>query len=216
MPIKVGNNGQDFNVAKVADAIEFVRQINQQGLANVRVLNNSYGLNCQVKECRNPPVGCSPEPLEEAVKQTEGLHLLFVASAGKGDNNNDCVLHYPSSYLFPNIIAVAASDGNDKLAYAVSNYGPQRVHIAAPGIGICTTAMNNRYVYGEGTSLSTAFASGAAALLFTKCKHGPPEVMKNLLESTDPVGFELDRFGLDKTIAHGRLNVLRAMQKCGT
>jgi serine protease len=214
MPIKIAE-GNDPDVSRVAAAIEFVKQVNEQALANVRVLNNSYGFTCKDKKCN---VECSPQTLKDAVSRTDALNLLFVASAGKSDSNNDCLLHYPSSYLFPNIVAVAASDNQDNLAYSESNFGPQRVHIAAPGIGICTTAKgttakDSRYVYAKGTSLSAAFVSGAAALLLTRCERAPRELKEQLLSSTDTDHFKPDP---EKPIARGRLNILNAIKKCGT
>jgi subtilisin family serine protease len=46
-----------------------------------------------------------------------------------------------------------------------SNYGSQLVWVAAPGEGIITTYPWSSYAAGWGTSFSTPFVSGAAALI---------------------------------------------------
>lgn len=69
----------------------------------------------------------------------------IVASAG---NYNSSALFYPAAY--PDVIAVGAVDNNKQKA-SFSNYG-SRVDIAAPGVNIMTTAMDNLYESVDGTS----------------------------------------------------------------
>ena len=53
---------------------------------------------------------------------------LFVAAAG---NDSTSFIEYPAGYALPNVVAVAATNSQDTLAW-FSNYGSW-VHIAAPG-----------------------------------------------------------------------------------
>jgi subtilisin family serine protease len=111
--------------------------------------------------------------------------VLFVASAGNGDlvtrigNNNDLTPHYPSSYNLPNIISVAATDQNDRLA-SFSNFGPNSVHVGAPGVYILSTVPPSgasfSFCYGyqyagydfcDGTSMAAPHVSGLAGLLYS-------------------------------------------------
>ncbi|NIN34381.1 MAG: S8 family serine peptidase, partial [Gammaproteobacteria bacterium] len=93
--------------------------------------------------------------------------VLFVAAAGNEGQNNDLTPHYPSSYDRGNIIAVAATDQNDRRA-AFSNYGPNSVDVAAPGVYIFSTIPTDAS-YGildfmPGTSMATPHVSGLAGL----------------------------------------------------
>lgn len=72
---------------------------------------------------------------------------------GRGDNN-DLTPQYPASYDVENLIAVAAQDRSGSLA-GFSNYGPTRVHLAAPGTQIFGADVNRRVIYSE------SFNSGA-------------------------------------------------------
>jgi subtilisin family serine protease len=66
----------------------------------------------------------------------------------------------------PNVIAVTATDENDKL-FDRANQGPQ-VAIAAPGVDIVAPAPNNTYQITTGTSVAAAHVSGVAALLLER------------------------------------------------
>ncbi len=79
------------------------------------------------------------EILREAIEKAgEQNNVLVIAAAGNESNNNDISPSYPASYDLPNIIAVAATDRDDKLA-PFSNYGATTVDVAAPGVGILST-----------------------------------------------------------------------------
>ncbi|MDX8394886.1 MAG: S8 family serine peptidase, partial [Mariprofundaceae bacterium] len=112
----------------------------------------------------------------DAVKRLEAAGILLVAAAGNNDVNNDQVFDAPSGYYVPNILSVAASDPNDDLV-TWSHYGTTSVDVASPGINIYTTmlprgvSMGNSgadgisYDYIQGTSFSSPFVAGIAALI---------------------------------------------------
>ena len=85
--------------------------------------------------------------------------LIAVASVG---NDGSTSLVYPAA--FDNVMGVA-STSNDDTRSSFSNYGAAQVWVAAPGEGIITTYPWSSYAAGWGTSFSTPFVSGAAALL---------------------------------------------------
>ena len=97
--------------------------------------------------------------LEEAVKYAWSKGVVIIAAAG---NTGTSVPTYPAS--FSNVIAVAATDINDSL-WEKSNHGDW-VNAYAPGVEIFSTLPGNSYGYKSGTSIATAYATAAAALMF--------------------------------------------------
>jgi subtilisin family serine protease len=63
---------------------------------------------------------------------------LFVVAAGNGTEDTDAHPTYPCSFPATNLVCVAATDNQDRLA-DFSNYGAESVDLAAPGVGIVST-----------------------------------------------------------------------------
>ncbi len=72
---------------------------------------------------------------EDAIESATSAGILFVAGAGNDGTDNDSTPVYPASYDISGIIAVAATNQNDSLAW-YSNYGATSVDVAAPGSNI--------------------------------------------------------------------------------
>ena len=118
----------------------------------------------------------------DAMSNANSHGVLFVAAAGNETNNNDVSPVYPASYNLPNIISVAATDQNDKLA-PFSNFGLTSVHVAAPGVYILSTITPGQsfspcsgspfagYDFCDGTSMAAPHVSGLAGLLFSYYPH---------------------------------------------
>jgi large repetitive protein len=138
-------------------------------------------------------------------------NVLFVAAAGNAApgsaaTNDDVTPEYPCGYNLPNVICVAATDNNDRLA-DFSNYGPTKVDIAAPGNNIYSTYKCDSYAYMSGTSMAAPEVSGAAALVLSKDPTLTPAAVRGLLtETADPLSVE----DAGK-IGGGRLNVANAV-----
>jgi len=98
--------------------------------------------------------------VEEAIDYASGKDALVVAAAG---NHGSSAPTYPACYS--NCIAVAASDESDSLA-SFSNHGDW-VNVAAPGVQIYSTGLDNQYEATGGTSSAAALVSGEAALVFS-------------------------------------------------
>ena len=110
--------------------------------------------------------GGSPQKSETerlAIEYAWGKNVLVIASAG---NEGTTIPNYPANY--PNVVSVAATNQSDKKA-GFSTYGSW-VDIAAPGVGILTTAYNggNTYQKLDGTSFSAPIVAGVAALIKSK------------------------------------------------
>jgi subtilisin family serine protease len=127
----------------------------------------------------------------------------------RASSANDVTPLYPAAYPASNLIAVAATDSSDNLA-GFSNYGPNTVHLGAPGVSILSTVIGNQYAYYDGTSMATPHVSGAALLTLSACPSLNTKVLKStLLNNVDPVP-ALSA----KTLTGGRLDVNNATQSC--
>ncbi|MCB1134335.1 MAG: S8 family serine peptidase, partial [Verrucomicrobiae bacterium] len=119
-----------------------------------KILSNSWG------------GGGYSQGLYDSIEAARDAGALFVAAAGNDLSDNDVWENYPSNYDLENIIAVAALDRNDQLAW-FSNYGANTVDLGAPGVDIysCTAASDTSYDFYDGTSMATPHVAGTAALL---------------------------------------------------
>jgi len=140
-------------------------------------------------------------PLEEAVDYAWGKGVVLVAAAG---NNFGLVPVYPAAY--PNVIAVAATDKDDRLP-EWSNRGDW-VSLGAPGVDIYSTLPGDVYRHQSGTSPAAALVSGGVALLFTIAAdtNGNGCVNDEVRHSIEA---NHDKIEIGK-LAKGRINVLKA------
>jgi subtilisin family serine protease len=170
-----------------------------------RISNNSWGANLKHRD-----VGAFFEPVSYALAKG----MLWTASAGNFSWDNDVAGHgqnFPASYDLPNIISVAATTSEDRLA-TFSSYGLTSVDLAAPGDLVGSTmpvALDPSFPYswGLGTSFAAPHVAGAAALLLARNPSLTYAQLKDLiLSNVDP---SPDLAG--KTVSGGRLNVYRAL-----
>jgi len=154
--------------------------------------------------------------LKSAIEYAMGKGCLVVAAAGNSGTNNELFPIYPANFgavppLAGNgMLTVMAVDRYDVKA-SFSNYGPNTVDIAAPGVGIMTTGQYlvdpPRYEFHTGTSASAAFVSAGAALVFAlNPAWTPRQVIQHLTAAADVVA------GLRLACVGGRrLNLRRAV-----
>jgi|GEM_PF-1801636 len=136
----------------------------------------------------------------EALQTLGATGVVIVCAAGNESNNNDVNPRYPANYEIPTLISVAASTLEDTLA-AFSNFGPQTVDLAAPGVAVLSTRAaqaidppfspyqgDGNYTVHSGTSFSSAFVAGAAALLkVIKPTASAGQVRSAILDGVDQV-----------------------------
>lgn len=174
------------------------------GVANgARILSNSWGSS-------GPMPG--NDALKDSIDRARAKGVLFVAAAGNSSINNDTSPSraYPASFELDNIISVAATDSNDRLA-SFSNYGARTTHLAAPGVDVLSTVPNASYRRASGTSMACPHVAGAAALVWAANPSlNYSQVRAILLKSVDPVA-SLN----GKVVTGGRLNVARALSQAG-
>ena len=87
---------------------------------------------------------------------------------------------YPAAN--PNVIAVSATDAQDKL-FAASNRGGY-IALAAPGVDIFLPAPDEKYQMTSGTSFSAAYVSGLAALMLERNPALKPDEVRAILTKT--------------------------------
>ncbi|WP_350224013.1 S8 family serine peptidase [Pseudarthrobacter sp. fls2-241-R2A-168] len=144
--------------------------------------------------------------LETAVNNAWNAGVVLVAAAGNG---NSTTMMYPGAY--PNVIAVGATDNNDKKA-SFSTYGTW-VDVAAPGVSVYSTFPNHRFVLareynrsqgydiGSGTSMSSPIVAAVAALAWSANPGASNWTVREKVEaSTNPIE------GVGTFWTHGRVN----------
>ncbi|PLX30572.1 MAG: hypothetical protein C0600_08030 [Ignavibacteria bacterium] len=139
--------------------------------------------------------------LRDVIRYAYARGVVLVSSAG---NSQSYELHYPSAY--DETISVSATASNDVLA-GFSNYG-QTIDLAAPGSDILTTDTEGRYITFFGTSASTPFVSGVAALILTRHPEFSPEDVRGVLIASAE---DLGKQGWDDRYGAGLLRADRAV-----
>lgn len=146
--------------------------------------------------------------LSNSIHALRAAGILVVAAAGNSGRDIDVVARYPASYNLDNIIAVTATTRRDEL-YPLSNLGPTNVDLAAPGDEIYSTdsQSDTSYALDFGTSMATAYVTGAAALLrVANPGETPAQIISRILDSVDPLPFLNGN-----CVSGGRLNLRKAL-----
>lgn len=144
--------------------------------------------------------------LETAVNNAWNAGVVLVAAAGNGGNTS---MNYPAAY--PNVIAVGATDNNDKKA-SFSTYGTW-VDVAAPGVSVYSTFPNHKFVLareynrsqgydiGSGTSMASPIVAAVAALAWSANPGESNSAVRAKVEaSTNTIE------GIGTFWSHGRVN----------
>jgi len=205
-----GNNGQGvagvcWNVSliplkflsasgsgSISDAVEAVAYGTSIGL---HLTSNSWG------------GGGFSQALADAIAAADTAGILFVAAAGNSNSNNDVVANYPSNYVSPNIIAVAATTRTDARS-SFSSYGLTTVDLGAPGSEIFSARPGGLYQNLSGTSMATPHVAGACALLKAfRPSLTHVEIKAAILSSVDVIPAMAG-----VTVSGGRLNIYNALR----
>ncbi|MCF8001595.1 MAG: S8 family serine peptidase [Halanaerobiales bacterium] len=145
LPIRVFDNDDPASSVVVAEAIDYAVE------QNVDIINMSFaGPN-------------ESSAIYEAIKNAYNQGIIMVAASGNAGNNE---VQYPARH--PETIVVGATDVNNNIT-DYSNTG-SNLDLVAPGGNqygqiYSTSGINQDYIYLSGTSMSTPYVSGVAALL---------------------------------------------------
>jgi subtilisin family serine protease len=159
----------------------------------VRVINMSFA-------------GPRDPSLERALKSAHDKGIVLIAAAGNAGPKSPPL--YPGAD--PNVIAVTATDSNDKL-FPGANRG-RYIAAAAPGVDVLVPGPDGTYQLTTGTSVASAEVSGVAALLIERNPDlTPDDVRKILLSSARRLGTK-DR---DDDFGSGLVDPTKAIQTAG-
>ena len=203
MAIKIFAPNGDAYSSDILEAIEYIGKMKDAGV-NIVAVNASYS------------GGDNSAIMKDAINALGDKGILFAIAAGNSYTNIDRWREYPASYSCDNIIAVSASDFNDKLA-RFSNYGKESVDIAAPGVDIYSTIpsdTHNEYGYSSGTSMATPYVAGSIALVWsaldsnlTGTTKEKALIVKNHILGTAKVLSSLE----NRVLTSGRLDLAKAV-----
>jgi Subtilase family len=134
--------------------------------------------------------------MANAISYANSRGMICVAAAG---NDGQEIRVYPASLR--NVMGIASTSDADTLS-SFSNYGSQVVWVGAPGENIISTYPYNTYSSSSGTSFSTPFVSGTAALLVN--------VNRNVNEAAAAAAIARAKY-ISPELNHGRLDVSQAV-----
>ena len=151
----------------------------------------------------NLSLGGPKDPLiSELIEEAFSRGSVIVAAAGdKGLTN-----YPPYPAALPQVIAVAAVDikGNPCTDGIKGDF----ITLCAPGVDIMTTAPGNKYNFYSGTSMATAYVTGAVALLLQKHPDLTPQKTLSLLETSAK---DCGRPGKDKQFGCGLVDLKKLL-----
>lgn len=190
-PKDAGAEGTTFNILK---------SIDWAATHGARVINMSFA---------GPPDPAIHRSLEAARKKG----IVLVAAAGNAGAKSPPL--YPAAD--PNVIAVTATDAEDKL-FEQSNRGPY-ITVAAPGAQILVASPDSGYEVSSGTSYSAAEVSGIVALMIQRRPDLTPDQVRSILRATakdlGPKGPDV-MFGAGLADAYGALTAEPAPRTAGS
>ena len=148
--------------------------------------------------------------LEWACQRAYEAGVLLVGAAGNDGraNGRGDTVDYPGRY--ESVVAVAATDSNDVRA-SWSSTGPA-VELAAPGVGVYSTALGGVYATYSGTSMATPHVAGVAALIMAADPNLTNVGVRSLLTST---ARDLGATGMDTLYGHGLVDAAAAYAAIG-
>lgn len=110
--------------------------------------------------------------------------MLFVAASGNESINIDEKECIPASFTADNLITVGSIEWDGSLSW-FSNYGSNSMEICAPGAAIYTVNAGGGYALEWGTSFSTPYVVGVAALAEAASGSSDGKILKDFVCNSD-------------------------------
>ncbi len=142
--------------------------------------------------------GLGSTSLQDACDKAFAAGVLIVAAAG----NTSGPVRFPAGY--PSVLAVSATDANDKLAY-FSSFGPE-IALAAPGVNVNSTYKGGSYAEMSGTSMACPHVTGTAALVWAAGATSNTAVRDTLTGAAEDLG----PVGRDQSFGYGLVDAQKA------
>jgi subtilisin family serine protease len=191
MPIKVGNSA-----SSVVEAMMWAADHGD-------MISMSLSFKPNMSE-----YGVAVETTRRAAEYVMSKGVPMVCSMGNTGSSSKNVPSFFAGSEVPNLIAVGATDKNDRVT-SFSTYG-NWTSVSAPGAGIMTTSMGGGYKAVDGTSFSTPLTAGVVALMLGHGAKKDPAAIKAKLQST---AVEIEGKGYDDKAGFGRVDAYRAVME---
>lgn len=145
----------------------------------------------------------SSAAMDQAIQYAKSKDVLLVSAVG--NDGTEGVL-YPARHK--DVIAVSSVDAKSRVS-SFASFGPE-VDLAAPGVGIVTAWEDNHFVEFSGTSIATAFVTGALAHELSK---SPSQNKNVIIEALYSNLDEAEKPGKDIWAGRGVVNLRRLEQR---
>jgi subtilisin family serine protease len=196
MPLRVNlTTGMNQNRA---DAINYVAA---QAMANP---DRRFVINCSWR------MNGDHAGVHNAIINAVSSNVVVVYAAGNDNNNIDVTPQFPAVY--PEVIAVAATDQNDRRA-TFSNFG-QAVDVSAPGVNIYSSFPDDNFAFLDGTSMASPHVAGLAALIWSHNRTLSNQQVRETIEATCD-NIDAANPGFVGLLGRGRVNAHRALTSLG-
>lgn len=160
------------------------------------------------------------QALGDAVEHALKKNVVVVAAMGNSGHNGNPI-SYPASY--PGVIAVGATDAEDKIAF-FSSFN-KYCSVSSPGVKIMSTSptydvwltknsggkITKNYTFMSGTSMATPLVAGLCGLIRSKHADLAPAKVKALLEATADKTPDMAGADWNEKFGFGRINALKAV-----
>jgi subtilisin family serine protease len=148
--------------------------------------------------------------VHDAIKYVHGKGAIVVAASGNAGLVCDSCVSYPAAYAEATAVGASLINGTR----ANFSNGGKQLDFLAPGVEIPSTWPGGMYRIGSGTSQASAFAAGAAALVWTAKPSLNNDALRDALakngaKDVGPV------IGFDNATGFGDLRLDRSLSRLG-
>jgi len=174
-------------------SLHILKGLDWAGKSKARIVNMSFA-------------GPADAELHDMLAALRANGVVLVAAVGNAGPRSPPL--YPAAD--PNVIAVTATDADDK-PFAQANRGTH-IAVAAPGVNILAAAPDGGYQMPSGTSFAAAEISGIAALLLERNPKLDAAAIRRILMAT---AHDLGTPGHDDQFGSGLADALAAVNAAG-
>ena len=202
LPLQVFTDDGQADTSTVTAAIDYATDM------GAKVINLSLGADT------------NDNTLRSAINRAQNNGVVVVVASGNCALNDEQMCNnlptpgrmtYPA--LYPEVIAVGATDANDNRA-SFSSYGPQ-LDLVAPGsavgpLPVYHNGADNYYANGSGTSFSAPLVAGLASILISQNPSASISEIENTLTKSTDTTPEMNSNTFSNLYGFGRINAHKA------